>query len=384
MRIRSLVPLLALALPACEVAGPDDTPLTFRKIAVGFQFTCGITLDGEAFCWGIDGMLGVGDQRSFNRPYPVATTLRFFDISSGGGLTCGLATDSTPHCWGRDWTNATASAPVQRSTLKFKSIHVGGYEQSVCGLTAAGTGYCMGHNEYGQAGVGHSTPVLAMTAVQSGAVATQLEAAYHGCLLTAAGGVQCWGYGGQGALGLADTALACDPVSSCNFPTPASVPLPGLIITQLSVGGSTTCALSNQGVARCWGDNSGVGAAPADTCIPIIPCNPRPTLVSGGLVFRSIVTRWGSTCAITLDDAGYCWGSNDEGVLGDGTETFRAAPTAIAGGLRFAQIEPGIRHSCGLTTDGKAWCWGNNISGSLGIGDWEHEIHPRPRAVKGP
>lgn len=385
LRLSALL-LSATLLTGCELAGPADEPLVFMKLAVGHQMTCGLTTEGEAYCWGADVRVRGGLTGDSDRPVPVQTTQRFFDISTGANHACALAADSTAYCWGRDYTDAIYLSPTQRSTIKFKSINVGGYGVSVCGVTAAGAAYCMGQNEYGQAGVGHTAPVLGMSPVQTGAVALRLEAAYHGCLLTSAGAVQCWGYNGQGSLGLADTALTCDPVPSCAFPLPATVPTGALSFVKLSVGGATTCALTGTGAAWCWGSNydGEVGAPPADTCIPIIPCNPRPIAVSGGLSFREISTRWGHTCAISMSGQGYCWGENEEGPLGTGDLVDRAAPTAILGGLEFQQIESGTRHTCGLTTAGAAYCWGNNIAGSLGIGTFEVRRFTRPQRVRGP
>ncbi len=385
--MRRAVPSLFLVmLSACELVGPSDEPLTFRKLSVGHQMTCGITIDGQAFCWGMDGVLGTGDGRERHRPRAVATDRRFIDISTGGAHTCGLSTDSLLFCWGRDYTSTILATPTQRSTIKFRSINVGGYEVSVCGVTSAGSGYCMGQNERGQAGVGHTAPVLSMSPVQTGAVISQLEASYHGCLLSSTGAIQCWGYAGEGALGRADTALTCDPVPSCYFPQPTTVPTGALAFASLSVGGANTCALTTAGAAWCWGSNidGEVGAPANDMCFGVAPCNTRPVAVTGGLTFRTIVTRWGRTCGITPAGKAYCWGANTEGELGTGDRDGRLTPTAVVGGHEFVQVDLGTRHTCGLTPAGEAWCWGNNVAGSLGIGEWESGPHTRPQRVRGP
>ncbi len=47
------------------------------------------------------------------------------------------------------------------------------------------------------------------------------------------------------------------------------------------------------------------------------------------------------TCALTTASDAYCWGSNTNGELGDGTQTARTAPVAVTGGVKFAAIEAG-------------------------------------------
>ena len=41
----------------------------------------------------------------------------------------------------------------------------------------------------------------------------------------------------------------------------------------------------------------------------------------------------GHTCALDATGAGYCWGLNEYGQLGDGTKAPRLTPTPVGGGL---------------------------------------------------
>jgi alpha-tubulin suppressor-like RCC1 family protein len=63
----------------------------------------------------------------------------------------------------------------------------------------------------------------------------------------------------------------------------------------------------------------------------------------------------------------YCWGSNADGQLGNGTLVSSPLPVLVQGGLQFAQIDAGGTHTCGLLTTGEAYCWGRNSSGQLGV-----------------
>jgi alpha-tubulin suppressor-like RCC1 family protein len=78
------------------------------------------------------------------------------------------------------------------------------------------------------------------------------------------------------------------------------------------------------------------------------------------------------TCAIATGGVVYCWGSNANGQLGDGTTTDRWVPVAVSGlGTSVAAIATGAFHSCALTggaNAGSVLCWGRNDHGQLGNG----------------
>jgi len=70
----------------------------------------------------------------------------------------------------------------------------------------------------------------------------------------------------------------------------------------------------------------------------------------------------------------YSWGSNNSGMLGDGTTTDRSMAVTVigpdsAGSLtNIIAIDAGRMHSIALASDGKVWTWGKNHHGQLGDG----------------
>jgi hypothetical protein len=71
-------------------------------------------------------------------------------------------------------------------------------------------------------------------------------------------------------------------------------------------------------------------------------------------------------CGIDSEGSAWCWGSNELGVLGDGTTTARDDARPVLGHARFTQMSVGDQHVCAVEAAGAAWCWGANSYGELG------------------
>ena len=91
----------------------------------------------------------------------------------------------------------------------------------------------------------------------------------------------------------------------------------------------------------------------------------------------SIAAGKAHTCGVTGGGVAYCWGSNYDGQLGNGTASgIEASPVRTAGTLSFVQISAGGRHTCALTSQGGAHCWGFGGVGELGTGTSSSESEP--------
>jgi len=60
------------------------------------------------------------------------------------------------------------------------------------------------------------------------------------------------------------------------------------------------------------------------------------------------------------DGTAKCWGRNDYGQLGDGTNTNSTTPVSVSGLSNAVAIAAGGYHTCALLSDGTAKCWGYN------------------------
>ena len=66
----------------------------------------------------------------------------------------------------------------------------------------------------------------------------------------------------------------------------------------------------------------------------------------------------GQTCGIAKTSFLYCWGKNDRGQLGDGTELPHSIPARVLSDSAFAMVTAGTMSSCGITRSGVGYCWG--------------------------
>ncbi|HEU0054678.1 MAG TPA: hypothetical protein VFQ39_15940 [Longimicrobium sp.] len=100
------------------VAVPQGN-LKFREVAVGFDHTCALERTGEAWCWGGNffGQLGDGaggDWAYSTVPVPVAGGMRFRDLDAGHQFTCGITRDGEAWCWGHNIGGFASTAPASK------------------------------------------------------------------------------------------------------------------------------------------------------------------------------------------------------------------------------------------------------------------------------
>jgi hypothetical protein len=72
------------------------------------------------------------------------------------------------------------------------------------------------------------------------------------------------------------------------------------------------------------------------------------------------------TCAVLDNGQVRCWGRNDHGQLGDGTQTDRLRPTPVEGVPAIAQVRLGANTTCARSEAGEVFCWGDNYNGQVG------------------
>ena len=197
-----------------------------------------------------------------------------------------------------------------------------------------------------------------------------------GCVLLAAGPVDCWGENFSGQVG--------SPELLTKFIHPR--PVPGLSGAQtIAAGWWHVCAALSDGSVSCWGDdeygelgdgNSGLGAK-----------SYAPVHVAGGSALGAVqlAASYETTCALGRTGAVRCFGENEEGQAGIGSTTPQdvLSPTSAVGVESATQFAQGERHSCALERTGTVVCWGSNSHAELGNGKGEYGSDPQPRPVVG-
>ena len=261
--------------------------------------------------------------------------------SSGDDVSAGAAPTATP----------------TPSDLKKVAITAG--VAHTCALTGSGGVECWGGNNK------NNYQPEAVVGLESGVVAIA-TGHHHNCALKTTGGIVCWGSDTVGQLG---NGNACGIVCE----TPVEVTGLGSGVAAIAAGGHHTCAITTSGGLKCWGYNIQGQLGDGTTTIRNTPVD--VVGLASGVV--SVVAGGHHTCAVTTSGGAKCWGDNQWGQVGDGTEEDRATPTNVTGlGSGVVAVYEGIFHSCALTTGSGLKCWGRNDSGQLGIGNTSNRSTP--------
>jgi serine/threonine protein kinase len=156
----------------------------------------------------------------------------------------------------------------------------------------------------------------------------------------------------------------------CRGGTSASEEVGGIVA--VAAGVTHACGLDETGRAYCWGSNPdgqlGDGSRSSH--------DGRP--VDGSLRFSRLAAGLAHTCGLDASGAAHCWGGNLSGQLGTGGRDDRTVPVSVATPLRFTRIVSGWNHTCALTPSGQIHCWGLNSAGQLGDGGRLDRLAPVP------
>ncbi len=385
----ALLTLVRITAQAPLTASPRSP---FETITAGLRFTCGLTADQAAFCWGDNtlGQLGTGSaEGACNRggsatdecsrmPEAVEGEHAFAAISAGATHACAIDTEGQVFCWGDnhfsqlgvpdtgevcgrgDSTRKCSRTPVHVE-MESAAISIGAGEHITCAADVEGAAWCWGMlREPGPTRV----PIdVALTRISVGGDTV--------CGLDSEAGIHCWRW-------MEMSAGVTSPSAEQGW-------------TSLTAGTRHACALDGDGRAFCRGSDAdgalGFGPGNHDKYVER-PASP----VVGDQRFRSLVTSTKRTCGIDRDGALYCWGrvseadGDDECLDSNGvaeTNECVTRPQHLQSEDRFRLVAVGDAHQCGLTVGGELLCWGANDAGQLGNGRLEATNTATPVRIDG-
>eukprot|EP00756_Hemistasia_phaeocysticola_P010524 Hpha_TRINITY_DN15023_c1_g1::TRINITY_DN15023_c1_g1_i1::g.125247::m.125247 len=364
------------------------------EMEVGYKHTCAtFKPDGQLRCWGmnVDGALGVGDtvdrgntagSMSQLVPVPVSsngdTTVKLLSLGESSCVVVGIA-HTDVKCWGNNDEGAlglrdvaprgvspgqVAALPRLPLPATCASVYqLAVYRKHVCVLCDdAVLIYCVGGNKFGQLGVGDNfdrgnypswgTPGSQWTATDLGGVqVTKLlrgNTATHTCAVTDGGGMKCWGDGSSGQLGYGVKALigtaAGDMGASLAF-----IDLQGRTVRDGCVGNQFTCALFTSSKVECWGTQGNGVLGNGQTSGEKLSPNGTHVDLSNALQGEGVemIACGGShVCALSLSGSHLaCWGGNSHGQLGYDDRVYRGGTSASMSTLPAVLAGSAAMHS---------------------------------------
>jgi hypothetical protein len=143
----------------------------------------------------------------------------------------------------------------------------------------------------------------------------------------------------------------------------------------VTVGFSHRCALQSGGTVVCWGDNSfgQLGSPDAGS---------GPIVVASNAV--SVAAGYYHTCAALQDGTVSCWGQNGHGELGSPDAGATSSTPLVVTGISDALgVAAGVEFTCAYRQGVHASCWGLNNVGQLGAGTDAGGQSPIPLPVVG-
>ena len=324
------------------------TGRTAVAVSAGGSHTCAVLDNGSAKCWGANGwgQLGTGTSGPTASPAfvdinPSAASSGSHSgrtavaVSAGGAHSCALLNDGGVMCWGMESGSGKGGSGSTSWTTPYQVL----------------TGYNSTGGYWYQPAI----------AVSAGGV--------HSCVILNDGSVTCWGLGTSGQLGL--PSAPSSPAAATSLWGAQPDLGTGRTAIAIAAGYTHTCAILDNGDLKCWGSNTYGQLGDGTTTN-----RNEPTLVSSlgtGRTAVAVSAGWYHTCAILDNGDAKCWGRDHHGQLGDGgSNTDLSAPPSNAidlGTNRTAvAISSGERFTCAILENSEAKCWGQDAQGQLGDG----------------
>jgi alpha-tubulin suppressor-like RCC1 family protein len=362
-----------------------DMPI---QISAGGAHTCVVRKAGSLECWGsnLDSQLGIETSVRIDAvhfPMAVPDMTEVSQVSTGWAHTCAIQND-TIYCWGDNERGQSGFAPTAQSARSiirplpiasttqknWEMVSAGGSHS--CALTKGGDVWCWGDNRWGQ--VSHNIEQEWVATPHKKAfgatVMKQISAGLNHSCAHNGQNIFCWGQPSLGKTGRKYDyeAKVYEDMEPSQISRAWSV---GTTIVDLDAGREHSCVLIDDGEIYCWGSskfgqftglNVNTGSSVGSST------NASPAEVKEQTMMRTVHAGRLHSCTVSHDGEPYCWGSNRNYQLGDGSNIDREMPAPIRGPHKdVVQISVGGEHACALKRKtGEVLCWGLNEFGQAG------------------
>lgn len=345
--------------PASDAGSGSQGPRS-PVVALGADHSCAVSPSEEVLkCWGANTQrqLGLDTEGRGDRFIPVDASGTGasppHSLAAGTEFTCG-AFAQTLWCWGQEpATQVPEERPWQvviPDNGQIQQLAAG--RAHYCALFEDGRVACAGQNNAGQIGRaieagsdGSLNVVAGLTNIREIALGGD-----QSCAVTHSGALHCWGKRHDHNEALGEDTGELRTLAEFG------------VVTSLAVGATHLCALDDQGVARCLGDNT---YKQIDLDLRLRRTVTELAALGIGVEYRALSASRYGTCALSNNRTVYCWGQI--------AEDDQRAPELVPNLFDIDHLfsSPQAHHRCAQSEDGTLLCWGQNDRGQLGRGRYE-------------
>ena len=325
--------------------------------------------------WGLNtsGQIGLGNTTNYSSPKQVGSLTDWSFLSTGYNSIIAIKTDGTMWTWGNsnygqlglgDTNNR--SSPTQIGALTTWLYAAAGYSHCAA-IKTDGTLWTWGRNQAGALGLGNTTNYSSPK--QMGALTTWLKVAangYTGYTLAIKTDGTLWAWGGNnfGQQGLGNTTPTQSPNQVGALTNWSNV---------VASMGNFVIANKTDGTLWSWGNNSNSGPLGLGNTTYYS----SPKQIGALTTWLKLSCGYKHAAVIKTDGTMWSWGNNVSGQLGLNNTTLYSSPKQVGSLTTWLNIGSGANGCISSKTDGTLWTWGSNGSGQLGIGNTTNYSSPK-------
>ena len=365
--------IFTLLISGCNEFTGNKTPKLignskWDEISADMHYTCGIDTNKSIKCSGTSDFLSLSVD-TLNKTISSSGEINKWKlISTAYNNACAISNEGQLWCWGDNTSgqlgvddlldnegSKRSIPPVKVNDDKWKSVFTKG--KRTCGIKSDNTLWCWGYGSVGQLGIGHIEHENKIVKIPKQVGNDYWNKIALGsavsCGLKQDNTLWCWG----------KTEFIYENMYKDFVLEPELLTEDKFIDIAIgnNNGGYSICGIKEDDTLWCWGSNNsgqlGNGSQ-SDSDIPVQVGNDK---------WKTVSTGWNYTCGIKDDNSLWCWGNNYYFKLGDGTEELRTKPKKITDNSDWLKISLGKIHTCGIKNDKSLWCWGSNRTRQINI-----------------